>query len=35
LIVVTNIYDAADRIKSYQSFAEIMKEINAEVVVKG
>jgi luciferase family oxidoreductase group 1 len=35
LIVVTNIYDAADCIKSYQSFAEIMKEINEEVVVKG
>ncbi len=34
LIVVTNIYDAADRIKSYQTFAEIMKEINDEVVFK-
>jgi len=30
LIAVTNIYDATDRIKSYQTFAEIMKEINDE-----
>ena len=28
LIVVTNIYDAEDRIKSYELFSEIMKEIN-------
>jgi alkanesulfonate monooxygenase SsuD/methylene tetrahydromethanopterin reductase-like flavin-dependent oxidoreductase (luciferase family) len=28
LIAVTNIYDAEDRVKSYQMFAEIMKEIN-------
>jgi luciferase family oxidoreductase group 1 len=31
LIAVTNIYDAEDRVKSYQVFAEIMKEINAGV----
>ncbi len=31
LIVVTNIYDAADRIQSYQTFAEIMKEVNKEL----
>ncbi|WP_040281716.1 LLM class flavin-dependent oxidoreductase [Psychroserpens damuponensis] len=30
LIVVTNIYDIKDRIRSYQLFAEIMKELNAE-----
>ena len=29
LIAVTNIYDADDRIKSYQLFSEIMKEINS------
>ena len=28
LIAVTNIYDAHDRIKSYELFAEIMKELN-------
>ncbi len=28
LIAVTNIYDGKDRIKSYQLFAEIMKELN-------
>lgn len=31
LIAVTNIYAAQDRIKSYQLFAEIMRELNAEV----
>ena len=30
LIAVTNIYDGQDRIKSYQLFAEIMKELNGE-----
>ncbi|WP_158973522.1 LLM class flavin-dependent oxidoreductase [Cellulophaga sp. L1A9] len=30
LIAVTNIYSAEDRIKSYQLFAEIMQELNAE-----
>ncbi len=30
LIAVTNIYDGADRIKSYRLFAEIMDELNAE-----
>lgn len=30
VIAVTNIYDADDRITSYQVFAEIMNEINAE-----
>ncbi|MEP2057940.1 MAG: LLM class flavin-dependent oxidoreductase [Maribacter litoralis] len=30
LIAVTNIYDGKDRIKSYQMFAEIMKELNGE-----
>ncbi|WP_027419239.1 LLM class flavin-dependent oxidoreductase [Crocinitomix catalasitica] len=30
LIAVTNTYDAADRIKSYQLFGEIMSEINAK-----
>ena len=30
LIAVTNIYDAQDRIKSYQLFSEIMKEINTQ-----
>ncbi|MEH6748151.1 MAG: LLM class flavin-dependent oxidoreductase [Maribacter arcticus] len=30
LIAVTNIYDGQDRIKSYQLFAAIMREINAE-----
>lgn len=30
LIAVTNIYDGKDRIKSYQLFAEIMKELNGE-----
>jgi len=30
LIAVTNVYSAEDRIKSYQLFSEIMKEINAE-----
>ncbi|MFK7774100.1 MAG: LLM class flavin-dependent oxidoreductase [Saprospiraceae bacterium] len=28
LIAVTNIYDAEDRVKSYQMFSEIMKKIN-------
>ena len=32
LIAVTNIYSAQDRVKSYQLFAEIMKELNDEVV---
>jgi luciferase family oxidoreductase group 1 len=31
LIVATNIYDGADRIKSYRAFAEIMDELNSEV----
>lgn len=31
LIVATNIYDGTERIKSYQAFAEIMDELNAEV----
>ncbi|GLR19875.1 LLM class flavin-dependent oxidoreductase [Portibacter lacus] len=31
LIAVTNIYAAEDRMKSYKLFAEIMKELNAEV----
>lgn len=30
LIAVTNIYDVMDRIKSYELFAEIMDELNAE-----
>lgn len=30
LIAVTNIYDAKDRIRSYELFAEIMEELNAE-----
>lgn len=30
LIAVTNIYDAKDRIRSYELFAEIMDELNAE-----
>ena len=30
LIAVTNIYDGNDRIKSYQLFAEIMRELNNE-----
>ncbi|WP_437373342.1 LLM class flavin-dependent oxidoreductase [Maribacter litoralis] len=30
LIAITNIYDGKDRIKSYQLFAEIMKELNGE-----
>lgn len=30
LIAVTNIYDHADRVKSYQLFAEIMTDINKE-----
>ncbi len=30
LIVATNIYDGADRIKSYRAFAEIMDELNSE-----
>jgi hypothetical protein len=28
LIAVTNIYDVKDRIRSYELFAEIMKELN-------
>lgn len=32
LIAVTNIYDGEDRIKSYQLFAEIMQELNAEIL---
>lgn len=31
LIVVTNIYDGEDRIKSYQLFSEIMQELNETV----
>lgn len=31
LIAVTNIYDGADRIKSYQLFAELMDELNRDV----
>ena len=32
LIAVTNIYASADRIKSYKLFAELMRELNKEVV---
>lgn len=32
LIAVTNIYDGEDRIKSYQLFAEIMQELNGEIL---
>jgi len=31
LIAVTNIYDVKDRIRSYQLFAEIMKELNTNI----
>ena len=31
LIAVTNIFDGKDRIKSYQLFAEIMKELNGKI----
>ncbi|MEO8932798.1 MAG: LLM class flavin-dependent oxidoreductase [Xanthomarina sp.] len=31
LIAVTNIYDVKDKIRSYELFAEIMKELNSEV----
>jgi luciferase family oxidoreductase group 1 len=34
LIAVTNIYDGQARIRSYQLFAEIMKELNAERTLK-
>ena len=30
LIAVTNVYDAQDRVRSYQLFAEIMDELNAQ-----
>lgn len=32
LIAVTNVYSSPDRIKSYQLFAEIMRELNEEVL---
>ena len=32
LIAVTNIYSAEDRMKSYKLFAEIMRELNGEVL---
>ncbi len=32
LIAVTNIFDGQDRLKSYALFAEIMQELNAEIL---